>query len=167
MYSSRSNVPDPTSRSGPTGARSPDGSLVALAAPVLLALAAAVPLSAQERVAGEVVDASTLEPLAGVQVTVEGTRIGAVTDESGGFELTGLAGEEATLQVRYLGCQPVTRTVAVGATDVSIRLEVDAITLDEIVATGTAGGASTTRRRAPARPSRERSGTPGPPASTS
>jgi TonB-dependent SusC/RagA subfamily outer membrane receptor len=139
VFSFRSNRPDPTTREGSAIVRRPMARLVAIAVPVLLALAATAPLSAQDRVAGEVLDASSLEPISGVQVTVQGTRIGALTDEAGRFELTGLAGQEVTLRVRYLGYRPVTRTVAVGTTDVSIQLSVEAISLDEIVVTGTAG----------------------------
>ena len=123
----------------PRAERSSTAWLVAWAGALLLVLATAGPLSAQGRVVGEVVDASTLEPLAGAQVRVQGTRIRALTDQGGRFELTGLSGQQVTLEVQQLGYRPVNRTVAVGATDVSIRLSVEAIALDEIVVTGTAG----------------------------
>lgn len=139
VYPFRPNVPDRKTRREPASARASAGRIVALVAPLLLALGTAAPLSAQDRVAGEVVDASDLEPLAGVQVTDEEGRIGDLTDEEGRFELTGLSGEEVTIRVRHLGYQSVTRTVDVGATDVSIQLSVDAVALDEIVVTGTAG----------------------------
>ncbi|MGH7539890.1 MAG: TonB-dependent receptor domain-containing protein, partial [Gemmatimonadota bacterium] len=109
----------------------------ALAALASLGLAAG--LAAQGEVAGRVLDASSLEPMAGVQVSVPGTGLGTLTDEAGAFTLGGLTGAQATLRFQHLGYRTITRTVAIGTTDIEVQLTPEAIALDEIVVTGTAG----------------------------
>src|SRR5690606_26184661 len=63
-------------------------------------LIAAGSVAAQESdvVAGVVVDARTLQPLAGVQISVEGTTTGTVTDASGRFRLQGLTGTSVVVR---------------------------------------------------------------------
>jgi TonB-linked SusC/RagA family outer membrane protein len=115
---------------------------------VALALVAALPatLAAQAgTVAGTVVSEATMRPLPGAQVVVEGTQRGTVADQAGRFILPGLTGQQVTLRVSMIGYRSVTRTVAVGATDVRIGLTESAVALDEVVVTGTVGG---TERRA-------------------
>ena len=89
-------------------------------------------------VAGTVVDARTLRGVDGAQVSVEGTPLGALTDASGGFRLTGVSGSEVTVQVRRIGYRPATQVVRVGRTDVRITLTEQVATLSELVITGTA-----------------------------
>lgn len=100
-------------------------------------------LSAQQAgvVSGHVLEESTLQPIADAQVMAQGTRIGILSDAEGSFRLTGLAGDSVTLHVRMLGYGELTRTVAVGATDVRLLLAKAALELDQVVVTGTAGGA--------------------------
>ncbi len=96
-------------------------------------------------VAGTVVASQSLRPLSDAQVHVVGTDIGTLTDEQGRFRLTGLTGEEVTIQVRLIGYRSLERSVPVGTTDLRLPLVESAIRLDEIVVTGTPGE---TRRRA-------------------
>jgi TonB-linked SusC/RagA family outer membrane protein len=104
------------------------------------------PAIAQEGVVGgSVVEEGSLRPLAGVQVQVEGTRLGTLTNAQGRFLITGVLGPEVTLRVVMLGYRAATQTARVGATDIQIALTQSAIELDRIVVTGTAGG---TQRRA-------------------
>ena len=111
----------------------------ALAATTLLVAPNA--LSAQQRgISGTVVRAGTLTPLEGAQVQVEGTQLGAVTDNAGRFRIAEVPGDEVTLQVRRLSFQPTTQRVRVGATDVRILLNETTVKLDEVVVTGTPGG---------------------------
>jgi hypothetical protein len=126
---------------------------LALAAPTA-ALAAAVALlparaalaqpAAQGVVAGTVVSAGTNTPVSDVQVRVQGTQIGAVTDAAGRFRIAGVPGTEAVLQVRRIGFQPVDQRVRVGAMDERIVLAQQATSLEQVVVTGTPGE---TRRR--------------------
>lgn len=116
--------------------------LLGLLIPLLFA---APPAQAQQgSVGGTVVNEQSLAPLSGVQVTVVGTRQGTITDTDGRFIITGLEGQEVTLRVELIGYGNVVREVQVGTTDVRIALSASAITLDEVVVTGTAGSA---RRR--------------------
>lgn len=96
-------------------------------------------------VAGQVLDASTLRPLAGAQIVVEGTQQGGVSDSGGRFRIDGLSGETVTLRVLMIGYRTLSEVVAVGRTDLRLRLTQSAIELDQIVVTGTPGG---TRQRA-------------------
>src|SRR5687768_16106155 len=64
-------------------------------------------------VAGVVVDAVSLNPLDGVQVGVQGTQLGATTDASGRFRITGVTGTTVILQLRRLGYRPGNETVRV------------------------------------------------------
>jgi len=97
------------------------------------------PLIAQDRVSGRVVEAATLAPIEGAQVFVPGADLGVFTDDDGSFVLQGLPAGEVTLRVRLIGYRSVERTVTVGATDVQFELRTEAVALDEIVVTGTAG----------------------------
>lgn len=110
---------------------------VALAAALWLGVAAS--LAAQERVGGVVVDATTQRPLAGAQIVVEGTEVGAVTDNRGRFLILNVPGDRVTLRVVMIGYRELRQAVEVGRTDVVLAISETAIALDEIVVTGTAG----------------------------
>ena len=95
----------------------------------------------------EVRDASTLGPLSGVQISIQGTDVGGLSGEDGRFRITGVPAGEQRVVAQFLGYQTVTRTVAVEgglATELTLSLNQSAIEMDEIVVTGTAVGA---RRR--------------------
>lgn len=96
-------------------------------------------------VAGQVLEAGSLQPIAGAQITVEGTGAGGITDSRGRFRIQNLSGSQAVLRVQMLGYRTVTETAAIGAADIRIQLQQSAVELDQIVVTGTAGG---TQRRA-------------------
>ena len=124
----------------------------AAAMPVGLALlaltafdASLVPKSARAQqsgtVSGLVLDGATSQPIANAQVMARGTRIGALSDAEGAFRLAGLSGDSVTLHVRMLGYGELVENVAVGATDVRLLLTKAALELDQVVVTGTAGGA--------------------------
>ena len=90
-------------------------------------------------IAGRVVAERTQQPLVAAQVTVAGTDHMARTDASGRFRITGVSGTQATITVRRLGYRPVEQSVQVGNTQVVITMSPQAIDLDEVVVTGTAG----------------------------
>lgn len=99
--------------------------------------AAAGWLAAQQRVGGVVVDATTRRPLPGAQVVVQGTELGAVTDNRGRFLILNVPGDRVTLQVVMIGYGELAETVQTGRTDVVLAVTETAISLDEIVVTGT------------------------------
>jgi TonB-linked SusC/RagA family outer membrane protein len=110
----------------------------------LAALFGAAPIAAQAQqgtVAGTVLVEGAQRPLTGAQVTVEGQAgVGATTDGSGRFRITGLTGTTVTLNVRALGYRPETQTVSVGSTNLRFVLSARAVELNQVVVTGTAGG---------------------------
>lgn len=92
-------------------------------------------------VQGTVVDAEDDSPLPGVNVLLEGTTTGTSTNVEGAFSIEVPAGEH-TLMARFVGYETSSREIAVSAgetVDVAFRLQQEALGLDEIVVTGTAG----------------------------
>lgn len=74
------------------------------------------------------------EPLPGVTVMVKGTTIGTVTDANGNFTLR-IPTEAQTLQVSFVGMK--TQEIPIGnRTTFNVRLEEEAIGLQEVVAVG-------------------------------
>ena len=93
-------------------------------------------------ITGVVTDAASGQPLESASVTVEGTRIGELTDVGGRYALKGVPAGEHTLEVRILGYAAQERqvTVTAGRTTVAdFALQLDAVPLEEIVAVGVAG----------------------------
>jgi TonB-dependent starch-binding outer membrane protein SusC len=110
----------------------------------LVALLALPPsLLAQATLTGQVVESGTLSPLAGVQVTVAGTGVGGLTNNQGRYLLTGVTPGEVTIRVQSIGYGVQERLVTVSAGQtlaVDFQLRTEALGLDELVVTGTAGG---------------------------
>lgn len=107
----------------------------------LVAALLAVPAAAQQTaVAGTVVSGSTLEPLAGVQVSIDGTSLGALTDADGRYRISGAPTGDVTVRARMIGYQSGTQTAQVTAgqeVTVDFELAVAAVNLDELVVTAT------------------------------
>lgn len=87
---------------------------------------------AQTRVTGTVVSAEDGEPVIGASIKVLGTNTGTVTDADGKFQLNVAKGAE--LEISYIGMQ--TKRVVVKGGTMSVLLEGDENTLDELVVTG-------------------------------
>ncbi|MFO8173127.1 MAG: TonB-dependent receptor [Longimicrobiales bacterium] len=108
----------------------------------------AVPVSAQTgRVSGQVINAATGESLSGAQVFVEGTQIGTMSNPQGRYLLLNVPVGVQTVVVQRLGHATESAEVTVAADQTVIldfELTTEAIALDEVVVTGTAGSA---RRR--------------------
>ena len=121
--------------------RSCRASPLSLVLPVLAALTFPGPALAQNPVGGTVVDADTQQPLVGAQVVVDGTNLGALARANGAFLIDGIPGATATLRVLMIGYAAWEETVNVGDRAIRVELQRQAISLDEIVVTGTAGGA--------------------------
>src|SRR5688500_13290957 len=111
----------------------------------LLAIALAAPfvLAAQQptgTVSGRITDASIGRGLPDVQVTITGTRIGAITGPNGEYTLVGVPVGSRTITARRIGYQAATRTVDVasgGTATADVALNVSAVNLSEVVVTGT------------------------------
>jgi TonB-dependent SusC/RagA subfamily outer membrane receptor len=108
-------------------------------------LFAASPLLAQAgQITGEVTNANTGSPLVGVQIAVEGTGIGTLTNNTGRFLIRDVPGGTQTLTFTFIGYAPVSREVVVqpgGTAVVDAELRPEAIALEGVVVTGTAGAA--------------------------
>lgn len=91
-------------------------------------------------VAGQVTEAGTGRPLAGVQVTIEGTRRGTLTNDDGRYILPGVPAGTYTIRAGRIGFREEQRSVTVqtGATvSVDFTLLEAALPLDELVVTVT------------------------------
>ncbi len=109
---------------------------------VFLALALSAPFAAFAQgagiIRGRVTDAATGAALAGVQVRVDNTTIGALTDADGSFTITGAPPGSHVLMTRRLGYGPGRAVITVPATgEVSqdFSLNKVATTLNDVVVT--------------------------------
>ena len=83
---------------------------------------------------GTVTDGNSGETLPGVNVTLQGTQTGTVTDAQGQYEI-GVPGPDATLVFSFVGYQ--TQTVQVGdQTVIDVDLQEEVGQLDQVVVTG-------------------------------
>ncbi len=92
---------------------------------------------------GRVTDATSTRPLENVQVTIDGTQLGAMTNAQGGYRITGIpvpAGTATVLvRVRAIGYSRETRSVTVSAGETAKRdfaVTVSAVQLNQVVVTG-------------------------------
>ena len=127
------------------GLRAARGStfLVCLAA-TIISLLGAQDLRAQGSTAiqGRVLDARSGQGVVGASVIVQGTTLGAVTADDGRFRIGNVPPGNYTIVARRLGYAPHRQTVVVGAEQVALAdivLENAAISLDQVIVTGTAG----------------------------
>mgnify|MGYP002733160622 FL=1 len=98
---------------------------------------------------GHVVDKSTKEHLAFVNIAIEGTTIGTTTDASGHYFLKNLPEGDFTLVVSSIGYATITKRVSVmknTTQEVDFEMEEDAILLDNVVVSTNRG--ETKRREA-------------------
>jgi len=80
--------------------------ILLLAGAVLCATASLNPLVAQQptgTITGQVIDSATRQPLVGVNVVVEGTRLGAITRDDGTFTIVGVPAGTHTVRARRIG----------------------------------------------------------------
>jgi len=92
-------------------------------------------------ITGTVTDAETLSPLEGVQVSIPGSGVGALTGTNGSFRLTGVSAGQVRVEARLIGYRTVRKPVTVsagGTASVDFQLEQSAVKLEELVVTGTA-----------------------------
>jgi len=122
----------------------------ALSALALAALVHPSSLRAQAAtgtVRGRITEGSGGRGIPEVQVTITGTRIGALTNQNGEFTLAAVPTGARTVEARRIGYQPVERNITVTTGDNivgDIALSVSAVNLSEVVVTGT--GTATEKR---------------------
>jgi TonB-linked SusC/RagA family outer membrane protein len=113
---------------------------------LLLGLLFAVPpaLAGQQAgtLQGRVLAANSMRPLPGAQVMVLGVDRAALVTASGTFSITDIPPGEYTVRAQMLGYATIDRTVTVAAgsaQSLEFLLMIEALALDELVVTGTAG----------------------------
>jgi TonB-linked SusC/RagA family outer membrane protein len=97
---------------------------------------------------GQVLDRDGQRPLPSVTVHVQGTGIGTLTNAAGRYVLPNVPARQVVISVQSIGYRQEVRTIqmaAGGRAVANFTLSPQAVALDEIVVTGTAGG---TQRRA-------------------
>ena len=97
--------------------------------------------TAQTTVEGTVIDAEDESPLPGVNVRVQNTQIGALTDADGQFTIE-LPEGRRTLVFSFVGFSTQEFTVPEGETEIEVTMEPDIVGLDEVVVTGLASSVS-------------------------
>jgi TonB-dependent starch-binding outer membrane protein SusC len=109
-------------------------------------LVAATSLTAQTgTITGRVISEETTQPIAAAQVAITALSLGALTQQDGRFTLTNVPAGAHTVVVSRLGYDEVTTQITVAAGQSVTRdfeLSERALALDQIVITGTAGGAA-------------------------
>lgn len=115
--------------------------LVAL--PLVAAGAAAHAQGSGGTIMGRVTDARTALPVAGAFIVVEGTRLSGIVGNDGRYRIANVPAGSQTVRASLVGFSDASRTVQVtdGPVTVDFELQSTAIPLEEIVVTGTAGGA--------------------------
>ena len=92
---------------------------------------------AQSTISGTVKDINGV-PLTGVNVILEGTTKGAVSDFDGKYEITNVENGDYTLVGSFLGFETLKKSVSVSGSDITLELVMseDSESLDQIIITG-------------------------------
>ena len=99
---------------------------------------------AQGSVRGKVTSASSNAPLGNAQVFVVGTTLGGVSGADGSYSILAVPPGAHVVRVRLIGYAPTEKSVTVTAgtvTTLDFALTQSAVSLDEVVVTGTGGSA--------------------------
>src|SRR5690606_24064204 len=89
---------------------------------------------------GQVVDATTQQPLIGVQLVVAGTNLGTITNQQGQFLILNVPVGEHELRASYIGYSRGSQTVTVGAgatVTANFDLTQTVLELEGVIATAT------------------------------
>jgi TonB-dependent starch-binding outer membrane protein SusC len=95
-------------------------------------------------VRGTITNSASGQPLANAQVSIPGTTLGAITNATGVFNISGVPAGTQTVRARLIGYQQSEKPAIVVAgqtVTVNFALTVSAVSLDEMVITGTGGSA--------------------------
>ena len=115
-----------------------------LAAALVLVTTPAVSAQGTGTVTGVVTNGATGQPIAGAQVSVEGTGLGQLTNNVGRYIILNVPAGQATIRAEFIGYGAETQTVTVGSGQSAVAdfvLRSEAISLEGVVVTGTAGQA--------------------------
>ena len=111
---------------------------------LIISLLLPVALFAQQKtdanILGHVVNAKTGEHVPYISVSLKGTTIGAITDESGHFHIANCPVGESVLQVRGVGYKQKEQPVSLSQNktlELNVMIEPDAIALEQVVVTST------------------------------
>ena len=116
-------------------------SLLAVAAAVAFLLPAQA-VAQDGTVTGQVVAATTGQPINGVQISILETALGGLSNVSGRFLINRVPAGTYTVQATYVGYGTQTQEATVspgGAATIQFEMEVSAVAMDELIVTGTAG----------------------------
>lgn len=115
-----------------------EGSLVLVGRTAVSAIVDSFPVS------GRITDSRTGTGIGSVDVMVEGRSFRAVSDAEGRYRLANVPAGTHSLVVRRIGYQLTRRTIEVanGELVVDVALEISPLNLDQLVVTGTPGGAN-------------------------
>ncbi|MFV0566348.1 MAG: TonB-dependent receptor [Flavobacteriaceae bacterium] len=104
---------------------------------VLLLCLSAVTAFAQVSVTGTINDQSGV-PLGGVNVILQGTSKGTVSDFDGNFSIENVEAGTYTVTASYVGFKTYTKSITVADTDITLNfvMDEDAESLDEVIVTG-------------------------------
>jgi TonB-linked SusC/RagA family outer membrane protein len=90
-------------------------------------------------VEGTITEVGSGRPLAGVQVFIGGTSLGAVSAANGAYRITGAPARQVELRTRLLGYAPLAKSATVpaaGSVRVNFELQISALQLEQVVVTG-------------------------------
>lgn len=132
------------SRAAGVVAESHHGRMVTVLVTCILLLSSATATRAQQgNIEGHVTDARSAEGVPGVMIEVQGTTARAVADAAGRYRVSGVPAGAYTIVARRVGYAPATLAVTIvdGQTaTANFIFTPTAISLDQVVVTGTAGG---------------------------
>lgn len=104
---------------------------------LMLACVPTIALAQSGKIAGEVTDAATGEPLPGVNVVIVGTTQGAITDADGFYSILNVSPGTHSVRASFVGFRAqIKENVRVNidlTTDVDFQLQEQAVGLDEVV----------------------------------
>ena len=106
---------------------------------VLLSFFSVLQAAEHGRITGKVYDATTNRPLAGANIQITESVLGAMSDNRGNFSLNQVPQGVHTLRATYIGYEPGTVIVTVAgeeASEVQLRLKPTIIPMHQVVVTG-------------------------------
>ncbi|MDD2437344.1 MAG: TonB-dependent receptor [Massilibacteroides sp.] len=102
---------------------------------LLICFASTTFAQVETQINGTITDAKSNEPLIGVSIIQKGTTNGTVTDFEGNFILSNVP-RGATLQISYVGYEPIEIDITNQNKNLSIQLKESQIALEEVVVIG-------------------------------
>jgi hypothetical protein len=119
-----------------------------LALLVMLCLGQTALAQNRQTIKGIIKDSRNKEPIIGAVIRLSGTNMGTATDVNGAYILnTAVQDGIYTLNITYTGYRPVSKQVTLNQSPVTVDFELseDALSLNEVVVTGT--GAATSKKQ--------------------